>query len=140
MSIFKEMLSNLSWEIKEKESLLESQEPCVGVFWIMNDEILSDITPTSLSTKQGNFEVHDRNHYDIWKVLQNYDPDLKKLKYDYYPRGRIVCDTTDYVYHILLDKCIGGSWYQKIKNHFNLHKQKVGFHTDEPHYTCKDCS
>ena len=140
MSNFTKMLNMLKDEVVQREVLSESQEPCVGVFWVMNGEILSDMTPTSLSTRQGNYEVHDRNHFGIWKVLQNYDADLKKLPYDYYPRGRVVCDATDFSYHILLDGCIPENMYQKLKNHFNQHRQKkVVFHTDEPHYTCKDC-
>lgn len=131
-------------KLMEEQTLLsENREPCVGIFWMLPEgKLISDYTPSSLALRQGQYEVHNRNHFNVWTSISNImEPFgvVKGMKYDVYPRGRVVCDTEDYTYHIFLDQCISDEFYNKIINEFRLSGHKIEFHTDNKHYKCSTC-
>ena len=58
--------------------------------------------------------------------------------YDYWPRGRVTCNTTSKCYNIYHDACLQGSALEKIREAFKLEPQQVRYLQD-PYYTCHAC-
>jgi hypothetical protein len=111
----------------EIEKLLEAKVPQVGIFWIhpKTKELVAPYgTPKEHGRDPLEMGVIDARviHPELWDAVKNYHPDLKHLKYDQVPRGRIYFNQENNKYHVwgpaahLADKEI----QQKILSQFNL--------------------
>jgi hypothetical protein len=118
------------------EKLLDQNVPQIGIFWIhpKTKELLS---PYGEPKEHG----HDPfggggpfidcrvTHPALWNVVKDHYPDLKHLKYDQVPRGRVFFNKDDNKYHVygpalhLGDKKIKG----KILLQFNLRANETIF-------------
>lgn len=82
----------------ENKLLNESR---VGAFFIVNGDILSNDVAVQDGDEYGNF-VNYSSHWDLWRAAQKALPQLRKIDYATFPRGRVVYnkDTRKYIIYI----------------------------------------
>lgn len=128
--------------------------PEVGVFWIIEDEIA--IISEGIEKDDDPLAHEEILHIDAWETIKNrYTVDGKVVKYDYFPRGRVMiylikdksgvfqyfeCD-------VYGDKCMinDADVREMIEDKFRLYLNtcKVSYKgqlsADGTHYTCHNC-
>ena len=128
--------------------------PEVGIFWIIDDEIV--VISEGVDKNYNPLAHEDVLHIEVWKTIKNrYKVDGKAVKYDYFPRGRVMiypikdksgvfqyfeCD-------VYGDKCIinDADVREMIEDKFRLYLNtcKVSYKgqlsVDGTHYTCHNC-
>jgi hypothetical protein len=114
----------------EAERLRQEKAPCVGVFWIhpITMELVSSYaTPLSLDLM---LEAHaDGIQSALWNTVKDHYADLKHLKHDEIPRGRIyresntfhVCGPKPYLDDLNVKK--------QILETYNLPEPRTMFHS-----------
>ena len=133
-----------------KESSVDT--PCEGIFWYINDEILSFDNPVTISGMWSN----NIEHIKLWKELANkYKVNGHTVDYNYFPRGRVMVNPiknnngsfSHYDAYIYIDNCINNEdVINDIKYTFRLNKPNVHIKyiggeggITSNHYTCHDC-
>ena len=109
------------------EKLLEQKVPQIGIFWI-HPKTKELISPYGEPKEHGH-DPFDMGYVDarvthpqLWNAVRDYHPDLKHLKYDQVPRGRVFFNKENNKFHVygpasyLGDKEI----QRKIVSQFNL--------------------
>ena len=126
--------------------------PCEGIFWIIDDKLIAFTEQTDTTGKWST----DLEHTKIWKEIKfKYKVDGREVKYNYYPRGRVVVNPIrdsggefkNYDVYIYIDKCINNTEIlNDIKYEYRLNNSKCkikyigsegGITSD--HYTCHNC-
>lgn len=122
--------------------LKESYSPEIGPFYLIDGVVYADTESVRdvFATSQG-FKDSDNTHYQYWKSLQTYLPELKMIDYDYYPRGRVVYNTNDNKYYLYADKCIlsNKDYLHSVFDELGLRSSQVIIGDDE-HYQCHECN
>jgi hypothetical protein len=114
-------------------------EPRVGIFWLVNDRLLTDTTPLNEAESYGNHLGHPRSHIDVWKRYQQIGKAPLDSEYEEFPRGRVVYDTKTSRFTLLADACIlkEKGLVAHIKKEMRLSRNtKVG---KDSHYRCFGC-
>lgn len=128
--------------------------PRVGIFWIINDEIIA--VYDEVNTSYNPLSADDMLHKDVWGMLKhNYLVNGIPVPYDYFPRGRVmiypVRDRAGmFLYFdcvIYEDSCIlnNPEYRDLIVNEFRLYLKSCRvsfegkFSADGTHYTCYNC-
>lgn len=116
-----------------------SQCPMLGIFWLLDDKIISDSVPLSKSETYGDHLTHPRGHVDVWEQWQRERRVPVDMPYEEPPRGRVTFNRKTGSFLLLADRCILGSKtaVAEIKRIFCL-PTKVSLDTD-PHYRCHEC-
>lgn len=123
--------------------------PCEGVFWFIDDELLA--YPEQVDSK-GMWST-TLEHIKIWEhIKDNYLVNGKTVKYNYFPRGRVVVNAITnngildhYDAYIYIDNCINNEDnLNTIKQEFNLFNCEIKYIGSEggitsDHYTCHNC-
>ena len=113
--------------------------PNLGVFWVdvKAGKIYSDMTSLKEADVLGEFKIHPRAHYDVWRSIQNRNPKWKGMEYEDIPRGRIVYkqDPKDPKFIVLMcDKLNTPKIKKIVTNEFNLPLGYVEFDFTDEHY------
>ena len=114
---------------------------CVGIFFIVNDSIISDKISDELATKNELFVEHGE-HYNFWLNLipsTKTEVAFKSHSYDYYPRGRVVFDIQSYKISLFTDRCLDTTSINQIIKNFEISSEQVQVRNDE-HYQCHSCN
>ena len=133
-----------------KESSVDT--PCEGIFWLIDDEIVSFDNPVTISGMWSNTIEHSK----LWpEISSRYKVDNQTVPYNYFPRGRVMVNPIKddngkflhYDAYIYIDNCINNEdVLDDIKYTFRLNKPNVnikyvggegGITSD--HYTCHNC-
>jgi hypothetical protein len=82
--------------------------PRLGLFWFVSDgpsysRFLSLSRPWSEVKEIGGFKTLDEGHVDIWPLLLNQSPSLRRYEYEAFPRGRVNWRADDDAWLLLLD-------------------------------------
>lgn len=126
--------------------------PCEGIFWLINDEIISFDNPVTISGTWTNNIEHSR----LWPEIANrYKVNNHIVPYNYFPRGRIMVNPiksdegifSHYDAYIYIDNCINNEdVLEDIKYTFRLNKSNVNIRyigreggVTSNHYTCHNC-
>lgn len=129
------------YEDDNKELLEESRAPKVGPFYVIDGAVFSDYDEIRDITPINGKSDSDNNHYDYYKLLRQFMPELKEYDYDYYPRGRVIYDTKNDTYNIFIDKCINkNDIIEEIISEYYLPKDKVKITDNDEHYKCHLCN
>jgi hypothetical protein len=113
----------------------------VGIFWLVDDVIVSDAVNLDESEPYGEALQHG-GHYEFWGNLNaanNTERKLKSHSYDYYPRGRVICFPKRITVTIYADSCLTPEALDRIIHLFSLEGRIVEVATDE-HYCCSNCN
>lgn len=120
----------------------EGLSPEIGPFYVIKDVIYGDTEDIIVVRSRHSSDIldSDQSHYDYWSLLRRVYPELRKVSYDYFPRGRIVYNINKDQYIIYFDKCLDTDKYKDmIIDEFNLPRNKTIFDYDE-HYQCHSCN
>jgi hypothetical protein len=113
---------------------LQEGSPLIGVFWI-HPETKALISPYAepLECGQHDPDLHVIDsttlHINLWKTVKDHYPDLKHLKYDQVPRGRVFFNGKN-------EKCPASyladiNIQEKVKNTYKLSKSQTVFDPNE---------
>ena len=81
-------------------------EPRVGIFWLVNGQLILKSAPLSEVTTRVGFKDLDLNHIDYWEELVGLAAVPVESEYDEFPRGRVVFNTRTEQFSVMLDRCI----------------------------------
>lgn len=113
--------------------LKKKLEPCVGIVFLVGDELFVESTPLSEAGVYAGHRIHERGHPDLWAEL-GLDKD-----YDEHPRGRCQYNSRTGQWSLLLDRCIARrpEIVKSILKRLNL-PVNTQVALDE-HYVCPGC-
>jgi hypothetical protein len=116
-----------------------TQEPCVGIFWLLDGKIIIDATPLSRAESYGTALTHPTGHDDYWSHLQHTGAVPAEVEYEELPRGRVVFDGREQRFTLYADACIlrEKSVVKKLMSLMHL-PDDTALSTD-PHYRCFRC-
>ena len=73
--------------------------PLIGIFWIHNNELIEvHAEPIDAGVDDSMFVNSSIDHYSFWNSLKR-STDLVDLEYDEVPRGRIVYNKNEGIFH-----------------------------------------
>ena len=67
-----------------------TEEPQVGIFWVLNRRLLTDATPVSQGEPYGECLTHPRGHLDVWTGCRPTSLVPEEMEYEEPRRGRVV--------------------------------------------------
>lgn len=116
------------------------QEPKVGIFWIVEGDVIADAAPLPRARAYGAALEHGGH----WEYREKFVPItheqmlLKTGEYDHYPRGRVVCFPERHRIVVYADRCLWTPRNQaKIQEAFSL--PRAFRFTADDHYRCPGC-
>ena len=115
------------------------RESKVGIFFVIDDQILMDAVPVDQGEPYGDTLGHG-GHYEFWELLVPKTDIEKKFKaraYDAYPRGRVVYFTIEKHFVLYADKCLKQSKLKWLAKQFCI--AEPVFKKDR-HYQCAGCN
>lgn len=119
-----------------RESRLDESK--VGAFFMVNGDILSNDIDVRDGDEYGNF-VNYSSHWDLWRAAQKYYPELRKIEYDTFPRGRVVFDKVNNKYIIYLDPKLNNPIdIEIITIQYNLKNGSYIVNDKDEHYQSSD--
>jgi hypothetical protein len=88
-----------------------SDQPHVGLFFYVEDELVMLSSPISEGENDGDFINDPRGHSDCWEALRTEPQNSivynnRTKSYDFYPRGRCLYRSNDDRYLLYVDRCI----------------------------------
>jgi hypothetical protein len=124
----------------------DSNEPRVGIFFFVDDELVILSTPLSEGEDDGDFVNDRRGHPECWPSIAQ---SLEKTEgtgygnksYDFYPRGRCVYSSKNDQFFLYADRCIlrDTNLVERLITTLNLPQDKVIKDRDF-HYKCAQCN
>jgi hypothetical protein len=123
----------------------ETQNPKVGIFWIVDTERGEDIIHDAVLVGQGEkygAAIQYSGHYEYWENLKPKSPAevlFKSRPYDAFPRGRIVFFPAKKRFIIYADRCISAEELSQIMDTFEIDDFDFTVKEDE-HYRCAECN
>src|SRR5690348_13492145 len=114
-------------------------EARLGIFWLVNGELLIDSAPLSECEKYGDHLNYAGSHIRVWQHWQQIGKAPVESEYEEYARGRVMCDIKTKRFTLLADRCIlkRKDLIAAIKKELRLPTQ-TSLGTD-PHYRCSTC-
>jgi len=125
---------------KQRESSSASvSEPTVGIFWLVGEKLVFDVTPLSQAEDYGDFKIHSGNHISVWERLCLTKVVPVEMEYEEAPRGRVMYDVKNGRFSVLADRCIlrRKEIVARIRKEMHLPKNTIT-NTDH-HYQCFRC-
>lgn len=115
-------------------------EPCVGIFWLFDGELIIDSTPLSKAELFSTAFDHSTGHDKCWSLLQKKGAVPTEVEYDVPPRGRVVFHGQEQRFDFFADKCIlvQRDVVGRIMAAMNLPPDKTSERLDS-HYRCFNC-
>src|ERR1039458_6514089 len=115
-------------------------EARVGIFWVVNGEMLIDSTPLSEAEPYGDHLTHPRGHAEVWEAFQQSGTVPPDVEYEEPPRGRVMFNTKTQRFTLLAHRCIfrEKSVVRKIMS--ALHLPRNTQLDEDSHYRCSSCS
>jgi hypothetical protein len=122
----------------------QKEEPHVGIFWVVSDNVLMDSTPLGEAEPYGDHLTHPRSHIDVWEQWRLGGEVPGESEYEEYPRGRVMFNTKTHRFSLLADRCIlkDKRMVREIVSELNLPTKSTDKNTDkgtDAHYRCSVC-
>lgn len=114
--------------------------PMVGIFWLLDGELIFDVTLVSSGEPYGDCVGHAKSHIAFWSELHRSRMIPLDVEYEDPPRGRVVFNVKTRQYVVYADKCIRAkrSVVRRIIREFSLPTEFTVISGDE-HYRCRSC-
>ncbi len=115
-------------------------QPRVGIFWVVEDQLIIDSVPVSEASEIDGKRDHDASHWNHWERVCDSQKNLSQFSYDHFPRGRVIYDAKADRFNIFADKCILKNTYTLGRLHHAMHlpESKTRPNSDA-HYRCHKC-
>ena len=131
--------------IVEKRNIKEGYgKPYEGIFWFIDNKLIAFMDPVGFNTTL--------DHKKVWETIKN---QYGNVRFDYYPRGRVMTNEVrnssgtliGYKSFIYIDDCINtDEVIDEVKHHFDLDRTKceiayIGSDggVTSNHYKCHNC-
>jgi len=126
---------------QRRSSSASVSEPTVGIFWLVGEKLVFDVTPLSQAEDYGDFKIHSGNHVSVWERLRVTKIVPVEMEYEEAPRGRVMYDVKNHLFSLLADPCIlrRKEIVAKIKREMNLPKGRSTSVDTDYHYRCHAC-
>ena len=127
-------------ESAQRKRSARSTEPRVGIFWLVNQNLLIDSTLLSAAEEYDQFKIHSGNHVSVWEKFRQNGTAPREMEYEEAPRGRVMHNTKTRRFTLLADKCIlkNKRIVRKIMSEMSLPSKSTDRGTDS-HYRCFAC-
>jgi len=127
-------------ESAQRKRSARSTEPRVGIFWLVNQNLLIDSTLLSAAEEYDQFKIHSGNHVSVWEKFRQNGTAPREMEYEEAPRGRVMHNTKTRRFTLLADKCIlkNKRIVRKIMSEMSLPSKTTDKGTDS-HYRCFAC-
>ena len=114
-------------------------EARVGIFWVVNGEMLIDSTPLSEAEPYGDYLTHPRGHAEVWEQYQQTGAVPSDMEYEEAPRGRAIYNTKTRRFTLLADHCIlrEQNVVRRIMSELRLPRNTET--RPDSHYQCPGC-
>ena len=106
-------VSNVIDKIAEQQEKLKENInegiPEVGIFWLINKEVLQDSVPWSESSgivMDGRYLNGPSDHLSFWKRAKRWLPEASVRDHVFYPRGRVMRDAEENVFIVVTTSAI----------------------------------
>src|SRR5689334_14468611 len=83
-------------------------EPRVGIFWMVNGNVLAFTEPLDHVRPVNGVRDSDLGHDDLWPLVQRRHPQLRSLEYWQVPRGRVLYRERERRFDLLMPAAEGG--------------------------------
>jgi hypothetical protein len=126
---------------KTKKNIMGDEQAQVGIFWLVDKEILTDAVCLSRAEPYGE-ALQYGGHYEFWDSLKPKTATQQRFKaraYDAYPRGRVVYFPKKKAFVIYADTCLIREDINAVARHFKIENLQFKIQTDE-HYQCAGCN
>ena len=111
------------------------RQPKVGIFWVYHGELLSARTGLDEGIHMADSIDSPHHHDGYWSRLQGQHTELRYVRYEEVPRGRVVFVKKSKRFSVYMDKRLHRPRFKRlILECFDLPKSRTRFLTD-PHYT-----
>jgi hypothetical protein len=127
------------FEMLEAELSAAMRQAKVGIFFVVNGELVFDAVPLEQGHPYGD-NVGFSGHYDYWEALAPKNPTEQLFKshaYDYYPRGRVIYFNVSSSFRLYADRCMKKADIERVAATFQLPAYRLA--RDE-HYQCAGCN
>ena len=124
---------------KPKQPKRQPEEPRLGIFWLVDDELVIASTPLVQCEPYGDVMNEPRSHVEYWAELQSGGRVPREIEYEEPPRGRVVYSVKTKQYTLIADRCILAKHaiVKRICHELQLPKDTK---TDSDlHYRCSAC-
>lgn len=106
----------------------------IGIFFLTDKSLLVSSMSLDEAEEYGNFLTYPRGHWEVWE--EEYESVYQK-SYDYYPRGRVVYDSSNETFVIYKDSCIPDEALSDLVSGFQETAYRVEL---DEHYKCNKCN
>ena len=106
----------------------------VGLFFVVNGEMLLHTCSIVKGEKSGVFVNYPESHYDVWE--REYSRKYGGIDFDYFPRGRIVFNRKTGEYLLYHDSCIAAE-AESLRGRY---PERTCTLTLDEHYQCHRCN
>ena len=132
-------MTKRTYVAKINKNTLSMTEGKVGIFFVVNGELIIDTVPVAQGELYGD-AFGFSGHHDFWQALVPQNPTENRFSdhaYDYYPRGRVVYFKESDRFLLYADRCLTNLQIEKVALSFYLPYYKLA--RDE-HYQCAKCN
>jgi hypothetical protein len=124
---------------KSKQPRRPPEQPKLGIFWLVADELVLVSTPLDQCELYGDVMNEPRSHVDYWAELQAKGRAPRGAEYEEFARGRVVHNVKTKQYTLMADKCILARTDVVKRILSELHLPKNTMLDTDFHYRCSVC-
>ena len=147
MARIKDLVDRFAQISKDAEQSELAGKPEVGIFWInpLSHKLFGEhSTPLDVGVGLDGSKTElttPHTHIDTWKLYQQHGilpPEVKDLKWNAVPRGRVVYDAENKKFHVVGHRLVNDPDIQdQIRNRFHL-PYNTQFYPDDHYHLCRD--
>lgn len=119
--------------------------PMVGMIYLIGSTVHYVMLPVDAGDRQGEYISTNTTHYEWWnrhifRILKIANPDFNIEDHEHVPRGRVIYNSAEDVYELMVDRCIrkNKGHMKNIFDTMNLPVRKTKVITNF-HYKCHRC-
>jgi hypothetical protein len=114
-------------------------EPQVGIFWIIENDVVEFSEPVSNISPVQQFKDSPYDHMQTWQYIQKAFPEFKYKEYTQVPRGRVVMTGDNFVIRLPPDMTGNQKIISQVMKVFSLPRDRTTVEADE-HYVTESVS
>ena len=115
------------------------EESQLGIFYCVDHTIYYDSINLPEAEIYGDFKIYSGNHLYYWDKLSKEIPKLAIFDEYYFPRGRVMYNTKENIFQVLVDPCvINDDFLLSIIQSLVLDPRHTIILEDD-HYVCNKC-
>ena len=109
MTSFSKVIDNMAESQDRLKQKIDEGVPEVGIFWLINREVLQDSVPWNESSgivMDGRYLNGPSDHLSFWKRAKRWLPEAGVRDHFFYARGRVIRDIEENVFIVVTTSAI----------------------------------